>query len=270
MRSDAAPIRNNRLTIETAPLVKTPHVWGDCTVTDRTERGACERTALRAPNTSSIDPRQLYVPGAAARASHTTSGNCSSASSTASCSAPPANTTTLHTTSAPPLALPSQPPAPARSSRPAPSPPPPSLPRPHSLHPHLDRDAFTLSQTWSPPGETTPFRNQRGGTKPYTAPSAVNCLVYLQDLSDGANGAPPSRSMLPHPSRQGCPHPLAAGSFRVIPGSHLDFTPTPLQPGPAPGEIHPRMQAGDLLVLHCDVLYAAAPATCRRHALLPR
>ena len=54
----------------------------------------------------------------------------------------------------------------------------------------LYRDAFTLSQTWSPPGETTPFRNQRGGAKPYTAPSAVNCLVYLQDiLSDGANGA---------------------------------------------------------------------------------
>ena len=98
------------------------------------------------------------------------------------------------------------------------------------------RDAFTLSQTWSAPGETTPFRTQRNadGVKAYTAPSACNCLVYLQEMNDDI------------------------GTFRVVPGSHLDFTPTPTQPGPPPGEVSPSIAMGDLLVLHCDVLHGGA------------
>lgn len=125
------------------------------------------------------------------------------------------------------------------------------------------RDAFTLSQTWSSPGETTPFRTQRNadGKKAYTAPSACNCLVYLQEMNDDIGTVRPHHALpLAHVSCKVSDRPswVVGSQFRVVPGSHLDFTPTPTQPGSPAGEVSPSITMGDLLVLHCDVLHGGA------------
>jgi hypothetical protein len=91
------------------------------------------------------------------------------------------------------------------------------------------RDAFNLTEQWA----TYPFTYARQ-PRPYTAPMACNCLTYLQEMT------------------------FDSGPLRVIPGSHLDYTsiPTEAQYAPHSQERLIRLQAGDMVFTHCELLHS--------------
>ena len=70
------------------------------------------------------------------------------------------------------------------------------------------RDAFNYSDMWANHPSSAHFKPH-----PYTAPTACNCLTYLQDMTG------------------------ESGPLRVVPGSHLDFSHIPAQERDKP---HPR------------------------------
>jgi len=92
------------------------------------------------------------------------------------------------------------------------------------------RDAFHTAAQWANPYKSQGRLHEH---KPYTPPLACNCLTYLQDMN------------------------AETGPFRMVPGSHLDFTVIPKE---QENEQHPRqifleLKAGDMVFLHHDVLH---------------
>ncbi|MBT5871831.1 MAG: hypothetical protein HOH43_00320 [Candidatus Latescibacteria bacterium] len=101
---------------------------------------------------------------------------------------------------------------------------------------HWHRDAFSYSEMW---GDHPSNKNPR--PHPYTAPTACNCLTYLQDMTP------------------------ESGTLRVIPGSHLDFTiiPTDKHREPHPRERCLSLKAGDMVFTHNEILHAGSVNTTK-------
>jgi hypothetical protein len=93
------------------------------------------------------------------------------------------------------------------------------------------RDAFNLTETWA-----TYSLSYTQEPRPYTPPMACNCLTYLQDMN------------------------AETGSLRVIPGSHLDYTfiPEADAKNPHPNEKLIRLNAGDMVFTHCELLHSGS------------
>jgi len=92
------------------------------------------------------------------------------------------------------------------------------------------RDAFHTAAQWK---NAYRAQGRLHEHKPYTPPLACNCLTYLQDMNKDT------------------------GPFRMIPGSHLDFTVIEKE---QEHDQHPRqrfleLKAGDMVFLHHDVLH---------------
>ena len=88
-------------------------------------------------------------------------------------------------------------------------------------------------------GDTYAKFVKAGESKPYTSPLACNFITYLQDMNE------------------------ETGPFYFIPGSHLDYT---IIESEGIHTRHPRqqplsMKAGDLVVLHHDVLHTGSDNT---------
>lgn len=96
------------------------------------------------------------------------------------------------------------------------------------------RDAFNVSDMWqNHPG--TKDLNHR----PYTPPTACNCLIYLQDMNEDS------------------------GPLRLVPGSHLDYTIIAEDKRRHP---HPREQmitskSGDMVFTHNEILHSGSVNT---------
>ena len=112
---------------------------------------------------------------------------------------------------------------------------------------HVDRFSHSLpagADDWTP---RRPALSLSGGSgvEGYCPPRAINCLGYLQEM-DGSTG------------------PL-----RVVPGSHLnpadhtlrDIVPSDAKTQPLPGEQLVHCHAGDVVVLHCDLLHSGSANT---------
>jgi len=96
------------------------------------------------------------------------------------------------------------------------------------------RDAFNVSEMWQHhPG--TEHLNHR----PYTPPTACNCLIYLQDMNE------------------------ESGSLRVVPGSHLDYTfiSEEMRRHPHPRERMLLSKAGYMVFTHNEILHAGSANT---------
>ncbi len=93
------------------------------------------------------------------------------------------------------------------------------------------RDAFNYSDMWANHPSSAHFKPH-----PYTAPTACNCLTYLQDMTG------------------------ESGPLRVVPGSHLDFSHIPAQERnqPHPREVLVELSAGDMVFTHNELLHAGS------------
>ena len=93
------------------------------------------------------------------------------------------------------------------------------------------RDAFNYSDMWANHPSSAHFKPH-----PYTAPTACNCLTYLQDMT------------------------AESGALRVVPGSHLDFShiPTAERDRPHAREVLVELSAGDMVFTHNELLHAGS------------
>lgn len=93
------------------------------------------------------------------------------------------------------------------------------------------RDAFSYSDMWA-----THSSREYLTSHPYTAPTACNCLTYLQDMNK------------------------TTGSLRVIPGSHLDYTHINESDRKKPHEreILIKLNAGDMIFTHNELLHSGS------------
>ena len=93
------------------------------------------------------------------------------------------------------------------------------------------RDAFSYSDMWA----NHPSRKDLT-SHPYTAPTACNCLTYLQEMNQ------------------------STGSLRVIPGSHLDYTQISEtnRKKPHDREFLIELNAGDMVFTHNELLHSGS------------
>lgn len=96
------------------------------------------------------------------------------------------------------------------------------------------RDAFSYSDTWANDSNRIHLTSH-----PYTAPTACNCLTYLQDMN------------------------RSTGSLRVIPGSHLDYThiAEDKRKKPHNREVLIELNAGDMIFTHNELLHSGSTNT---------
>ena len=93
------------------------------------------------------------------------------------------------------------------------------------------RDAFNHSGVWGRHGSSC-HREDRV----YTAPTACNCITYLQDMNE------------------------TSGHLRILTDSHLDYTFIPDEEvrDPQPGEQLVELEAGDMVYTHNEILHAGS------------
>ena len=93
------------------------------------------------------------------------------------------------------------------------------------------RDAFSYSEVWERHGSSC-HREDRV----YTAPTACNCITYLQDMNE------------------------ATGHLRVLADSHLDYTSISDEEAgkPQAGEQLVELEAGDMVYTHNEILHAGS------------
>lgn len=96
------------------------------------------------------------------------------------------------------------------------------------------RDAFNYSDMWATHGSSH-HREDRV----YTAPTACNCLTYLQDMN------------------------AETGSLRIVVDSHMDYTHIPPEDRekPHPNERLLTLDAGDMVFTHNEILHAGSTNT---------
>jgi hypothetical protein len=109
--------------------------------------------------------------------------------------------------------------------------------RPASEHNRValwHRDAFNYSDMWGTHPASKYFKPH-----PYTAPTACNCLTYLQDMDE------------------------ESGALRIVPGSHLDFSYIREEDRekPHPREVLVQLNAGDMVFTHNELLHAGSVNT---------
>ena len=93
------------------------------------------------------------------------------------------------------------------------------------------RDAFNYSGVWGRHNNSNHRDDQV-----YTAPTACNCITYLQDMNE------------------------ATGQLRVLVNSHLDYTFIPDEDAhkPQPNEQLVELEAGDMVYTHNEILHAGS------------